>query len=196
MSILTRMKNYFADTPSGWVRKDLTHAPADIPPCAVMCCRSKGFIGYVIRRVTKAWTNHIAIYVGSGRQAIIEALPDGMVEKTLSSKLTPKDQFLIFVKPDLTVAEAQIIKAYLYGTLGKPYGWKEIVRFLGGIFKKIKPDNGSNFCSENAVEAFAQAGIRISKNNASDTSPDDVVNYFLSMEGRAAGWTLFDTYNC
>jgi hypothetical protein len=195
MSVFQRIKTYFADVPAGFVRKDLYHNISDIPPCAVFCCRSKSAIGYVIRRVTKSWTNHIAVYVGSGRQALIEALPDGMVETRVSSKFNNKEQFLVYINSTITVAQMQIIKSYLYGTLGKKYGWLEIVRFLGGIFKKIPTDTSRNFCSENAVEAYRQADVKLSQKMPKDTSPADVEEYLLSLEGRKAGWRLFDTYN-
>lgn len=193
------IKDYFADTPNEFRSKVLSRDIRDIPSGAILCVRSKSVFGYLIRKCEKgeAWANHIAVYVGSGRNAVIEALSNGLVETKLDDMLNSKTQFRVYVKQDLTVTDLQIIKARLHGAMGKKYGWLEVIRLANPFFKKLitKKSDNTEFCSEAAVRAYAEANIRISQQEPENSTPADVEDYITGTVGRISGWKLFDTFN-
>jgi len=192
-----KIRAYFRDTPANYEKANYLGQISEIPPGAIICVRSKSLIGYIIRKVTSAWTNHIAIYFGSGRQAVVEALPGGMVETRLKDSMNDKTQFKVFANKKMSVIQLQIMKSYVYGTLGKKYGWTEILRFLGPKWAKVfHSDRSTNFCSENAVEAFHSVSIKISEKPANESSPGDVEDYLDSLQGEAEGWELIGSWNC
>lgn len=62
--------------------------------------------------------------------------------------------------------------------------------------KEAHPDLTDDvFCSELVVLAYEQAGIKTSFLDPDKTAPGDLEVYFNSIEGKASGWVVWDTYN-
>jgi uncharacterized protein YycO len=158
--------------------------------------RSRGFFSKIIRFGTGGDTNHSAIYVGGGRQYLIEALGKGVKKTRLPSRVKKKDteRVVVLRYEKLTVNEAEIIKDYAYSRIGVKYDWRQIVGFgiwcFGRIFlgKKFWEKHKCNpfdtkekdICSELVYNAYQKAGIKLCpEKNESNVTPADLERSLL-----------------
>lgn len=182
------------DTLDFYTRKDLDKASC--PAGAVIVFRGKNdWFSAAIRKVTNKWGNHIGVATGtdaSGMIHTIEAEAQGITADTLKRALNPNSQLIIFIKKDLTAMQTAALVGFLNGKVGEPYGADELANF---VLDTNFNDKATDFCSELAVSAYNSIGIKTSNKEPQKSAPGDLMQYFLSEEGKQAGWMLWDTYN-
>ena len=159
-----------------------------IPAGAVVHVWGQSLFGRLIRWWSKIKTgnkempNHTAIYFGSGKHEIVEAGKEVMISK-LDRYFDKRHKVMISYYKDMTVQQLEVLKAYCYGSVGKPYDWPGILAFL---FKKVKDDPGKNFCCELAAEGYQRINIPISNcDDPSECMPCDV---FMYCENHIQKW--------
>lgn len=177
------------DTPDFYTQKAFTN-PQPIPAAATIVFRDRiGWFAGAIRKMTYKWGNHIGI--GMGGTKTIEAEANGIVRDDLK-RLGANDQVIIFINKNLTALQGAMITQYAESKLGERYGYDELPNF---VLETDYNDNAADFCSELDVNANAQGGQKISNKAPELTAPGDIMTFMLSVEGVAAGWIVFDTYN-
>ena len=135
--------------------------------------------------------NHVSTYVGGGKGSIIEAIIPFVQESRLKKYMKKGERIEVIVY-DLTQTKVEIVKAYLYGAIGKIYDIGAIPAFIIRILprwlvrmlpiiREIRPGSWANFCSELDVEAHERAGVKISDYPASETMPVDIRVHALSV---------------
>jgi hypothetical protein len=200
MNIFQKIKSFFQDTPSQFVRKDLTKGVSAIPPAAVILVRNRtSKISWLIRKTEEekggdAWPNHAAGYFGSGKHEIIEAMSEGVVTNPLESYMTMDYQFKVYAKMNLTISELSVIKNAAYTMVQKKVKY-DFLGLLSFWFSKIKPSKTRVWCDEAVIEWFYAAQIKLSNKLPEKSTPDDVEEYLESNEAMENGWVLFDGYN-
>jgi hypothetical protein len=178
---------------TGWLYPTNT-----IPPASVLIFRSAKTVGAIIRFIRRiqtkihVWSNHAGLYFGSGRRETIEAMFNGVRKATLDESMDKRTAIKVYAKKDLTVQQLQIIKAYAYGSVGRDYNYTGLIGFITG---NHGPDD-ENWCSENVVQCYDQAGVKVSNKPDHETAPDTLEVYLESKEAQDNGWTLINTYNC
>jgi len=177
------------DTPDFYTQKDFIQ-PGFMTGDIVVFRAKNDWFAAAIRKITEKWGNHIAI-ITSGLNTI-EAEMQGVTKDTLTRAFNTNSQLIVFRKVNLTSTQMIMIKGFLNGKIGEPYGADELGNF---ILQTDYNDKASDFCSELAVDAYNFAGIKISNRLPQASAPGDLMSYFLSEEGKAAAWILVDTYN-
>lgn len=152
----------------------------EIPSGAIVHVWGLSLFGRLIRWYSnwktgnKEMPNHTAVYFGSGRHEIVEA-----GKKVITNKLEvyfdSRHKVMISFYKDLKVQQLEVLKAYCYGSVGKPYDWPGILAFL---FKKVKDDPTKNFCDELVGEGYQRIDIKTSNcEDPSQAMPGDVYMY-------------------
>jgi len=186
------------DSDSKFKKKNLTHGVKGIMPGDVLLIRTikdnpfMALIGWLIRKITRGWTTHAAIYLGGGGNYIVEALLDGVKKTKLKKYLNNKTQFLVYRNRRLNTFKLTILKDFLYSAIGKPYDLDGIKDF---IFDDRKNDANKFFCSELEVIGYQLIGIKSSNKPARKSSPADLRRFYDSPKGKKEGWILWDTFN-
>lgn len=178
--------------PDLYERKPFQRPLSEIPPGAVVLFssnRKTDIVGWLIRKITKARVCHAGIYFGSSQRETVEAGGKGIHKDSLDRRINEHDMLWVYTYDTLTVTELQVLKAYAYGTVGRPYDFKNVAGFVLGGGSESESEN---FCSENVVRSFDQAGIPVSFKKADETSPGDLQ---LFMSYPDSGWTLWGTQN-
>jgi len=159
-------------------------------------------VSAAIRAVSDAEVSHAMLYVGQGGQ-VIEAIGDGVVMRPLSEALAESNLAVAFRVPGLTATQGQQVAEAAVQHLGLPYNYGGIVRygkfrmesqvcnllsgeagdlcrgFYGWLY--LGPEtNDTFFCSQLVLQAFEQAGHRITTMNALAATPGDIVD--MQME--------------
>ena len=103
--------------------------------------------------------NHACYYHGNTKHIIMNAA-GWRVHKAKLDKvyLNKKHKVKVYKKPDLTVDELQLMKAYSYGTEGRLY---DVLGILGFIWSKIKGSDVMDYCVENVRDTYKAGGIAI-----------------------------------
>jgi len=186
------------DKDSKYVKKDLRHGLTGLMPGDVILVRTvkdnpfMALIGFLIRKISNSWENHAALYMGSGRHEVIEALIQGVKKTKFENFMNDKTQLKIFRNKNLTIIKLSLLKAYAYGAVGRAYAVGDLKDF---VFDDGKNDTEKSFCSELVVEAYNCAGIKSSAKFPRKTSPGDLYKFFKSKAGKTKGWILHDTRN-
>lgn len=159
----------------------------EIPPASVISCKRKSFslFGLVqlwwarVKEGVAGCATHTALYVGGGHNYIIEATVRGVRKTKLKKYVGNKNyQVDIFAKKNLTVVQAEQIKAFAYSKIGKGYDFRGILRF---VFRRL-PDNPNRFhCAEVTCDSCWAGKWRISPKKCYNSSPS-VVEDFLGKQ--------------
>lgn len=152
---------------------------------------ANGLVSDGIKWMTKGIVSHVAIYVGGGERKIIEAIPNGVKIQQLDKYF--KNCYNIYVKriKNIKLSQAEIMKDYAYTQVDKRYdyvqfiglAWYFIMIKLGiaallakiGINIDVKNPTDSVICSELYNDAANDAGIKLTKKNASVVTPQDLM---------------------
>jgi hypothetical protein len=182
--------------PSLYELRPFTRPIAELPPGAIMLFSSSkpSLLQKLIQGVTEARVCHAGIYVGNGNHEIIEADPEGVRKNSLDKRLDDKSVMIwVYVYKPMTVQQLQVLKAYCYGAIGKPYDYITLVDFvLGGGHSS----DSMTICSELDVRAYGEIGIQISYKKPDKTAPGDIqafINDQLKM--LPSHWECWDTQN-
>lgn len=182
------------DTPDFYTRKDLVNKI--IPAGTIIVFRSKNdWFASAIRKVTEKWANHIGVVTHTDVNGIIhtvEAEANGIVADNLNRAFNTNSQLILIYKDNLTALQATMLVEYLNGKIGERYGYDELFNF---ILNTDYNDQAADFCSELAVNAYAQIGIKISNKDPQSTAPGDILIYVLNPTGPVENLFIFDSYN-
>ena len=132
-----------------------------LPPGAVIHVWGESLFGKLIRWYEqwklgqKNLPNHTAVYFGAGKHSIIEANASVQIQSLERYMDKRHTVYATWFKP-MSVNQLSIVKAYCYGSVGKPY---DIPGILAFIFKQVHDNPAANFCTEMVVEAYQSANI-------------------------------------
>lgn len=139
----------------------------------IVLVAGKGWISKSIMFLTDSKWSHAALYVGGGRQAVLEAVDDGVEENPFVTTAKGHTRIAIRRLPDLTVEQAEAIKAVAYKELNRPYDYVQLVtlgvysvvrKYLGVRWSAlVKNSKKSMICSELVEVAYAAAGVHFAK---------------------------------
>lgn len=202
MSWLSKFTGWFEDTASGFKTKPFSKDISSFPACSIMSVRGNdSALGTAIRISEKDreggddWPNHSALYMGSGCHEVLEATAKGFQKTKIEDSMDNRTQIKLFVKTNMTVAEMTAVKDKAYSMVGKTgYDFLGLLSFW--IPAIVKPSKTRGWCSEDEAHAFLGGNIKISNKPPEQTAPADIETYLTSVDGVAAGWVLWDSYNC
>ena len=184
--------------PSLYERRPFGKSINDIPPGAIMLFSSKSPNWYqrLIQGATESRQEHAGTYFGSGRHEIVEATATGIRANSLNDRFKDPDVMIwVYVYKPMTVQQLQVIKAYNYGAIGKPYDYIGILDFvLGGSNKS----QATAFCSKQTVLGFLQPTPSIMTSNKAPerTAPGDIQRFMeIRLQDHNPAWELWDIQN-
>jgi len=186
------------DKDSKYIKKDLDHGIKGLMPGDVILIRTvkdnpfMALIGWLIRKISNSWSNHSALYMGSGKHEMIEALINGVKKTKFEKYMNEKTQLRIYRNTTLTVMQLGLLKAAAYGRVGRRYSLSDLKDF---IIDDGKNDTEQNFCSELIVESYNCTGIKSSAKPSTKSAPGDLRKFFESKKGKKIGWISWDTRN-
>ena len=158
---------------------DITDLKVGLPdtkilnPGDIVLVAGKGWLSKQIMFLTNSKWSHAALYVGGGRQAVLEAVDDGVEENAFVTTSKGHTRIAIRRLPGLTVEQAEAIKTAAYTKLNKPYDWMQLVTI--GVYELVRKHLGIRWsglvknskramiCSELVAVAYRAAGVEFSK---------------------------------
>ena len=169
-----------------------------IPIFSCISVRGNESYAKIIRFFKPGFSNHTAIYLGQGKNLIIEASPRRAVNYSYLTKYLNNNYELRIYKNDkLTNGQIEKLKDTLYAMMAETesYGWRGL---LGFIIPWIKPAENEKFCSQAFVRLFYRAlqwrvypiDCEIDK-----VSPADIDRYMATKEAKRFGWSLCRIWN-
>ena len=147
--------------------------------------KTNGWAARLIQVGTRSRWNHAAIYIGYelGVQTIIEAQPKGVRRSRLSDY--PVGTYVVSHGDTSPWQRAKVVK-YARAQIGTGYGWLDIVA-LALVNLGIRPKWLDNYaanddrlvCSQLVSQAYAYAGIPLTKDDPWTVSPGDLADVIL-----------------
>lgn len=160
------------------MKKTTKHKLKGIPEMSIGFVRGEAIVSKLIRlwaryvEDAESDVNHVFIYLGKGKHLIAESIMSGNKIRRLEKYLSNRYKVYIYVKQALTQEQVQLMKDYLYETLGRRYDFKGLLRF---VFKRIPQDPDKNFCSEWAIETHNAGNNFIPKGLSPSVLQDFVI---------------------
>lgn len=154
-------------------------------PADIVLVAGKGWLSKSIMFLTNSKWSHAALYVGGGRQAVLEAVDDGVEENPFVTTAKGHTRVAIRRLPGLTVQQAEAIKTEAYKRLNKPYDFVQLVtlgvyevarKYLGVRWSAlVKNSKRAMICSELVEVAYGAAGINFARKDKMVT-PDTLAD--------------------
>ena len=167
-----------------------------IPAGSIVSCKSKGFslFGFLqlwwarIKEGVAGCATHTALYVGGGKNYIIEAAASGVRKHKLTAYVgKERYQVDVFFKPDLTVLQVEKIKSYAYSKLGRRYDFMGVMRFL---FRRLPQSPHRFFCSELVCESCRAGDWKVvPQMKCCDVSPSVIESWCRRNKDVELVWT-------
>ena len=132
-----------------------------IPPGSIVFVWGYNLLGRIIswyenwewHTKNEDYPSHIEMYFGSGNHEDISAEAAGVRIKSIDR--FKNDKIEVYSYTPLTVNQLQVLKAFMYGRVGRAYDYLGLVHFLGNLVgKKLPQSKYASFCSELIGEAF------------------------------------------
>lgn len=125
-------------------------------PGDILLVRTATLWGWLIRLVTRSEWSHVALYIGDGMIAEIDAFQGAHVSPLAY------DRYQVLRHPAMTEEQAAVAVAWCRGQVGAMYDWGVIVeiglRIVYGLHACI--DSGRRYiCTELVLEAYRAADI-------------------------------------
>jgi N-acetylmuramoyl-L-alanine amidase/uncharacterized protein YycO len=154
-----------------------------------------------IRFGTGSEVSHAKLYIGAGQ--VVEAVGQGVVLRSLDQSLADDTVAVAFRYPGITQQQQLMVRDYAGQQLDRSYNYvgivrqalfqveasncdalpddlKQVCRRWVGRIVLAPGNNGTFFCSELVLGAFANAGIALTANPPSWSTPQDIVDIALS----------------
>jgi len=143
-----------------------------LQPCDIILVSGKGLVSRAIRWFTDSEWSHAALYVGGGKQAIIEAMETGVEVNPLQTLVKGHTKVCVLRYPGLLVEQAEVIKAKAYDLTYHRYDFPQLItlgvynffRKLGVKMSFLVSNSRNNIiCSELIAVCYKAAMIEFSK---------------------------------
>ena len=138
-------------------------------PGDIVLVAGKGWLSKSIMFLTDSKWSHVALYIGGGRRAVLEAVDDGVEENAFATTAKGHTRIAIRRLPGLTVEQAEAIKTAAYRELNRPYDYVQLVtlgvyslarKYLGLRWSAlVKNKKRAIICSELVELAYGAAGV-------------------------------------
>lgn len=151
----------------------------ELQPGDLIFDHTHDLFGLLIRKITRSWANHIALYIGDGK--VIEANPGGIKINSVNKYLTP-----ILRKVSIFRIKATSIQLYDMIENAKEmqdykYDYFQIISllflYITKLHKKVPGFQIKKFtiCSELIDISAEKAGINFTNKFSSNVTPDDIM---------------------
>lgn len=153
---------------------------------SLILVRNKGFVGYLIRKVTNSYWNHVGI-VEDDKTIIESTFKNGVVRTDLNDFINDskakKLEFALYRIKDISNEQIDTIVKFVSDRIGHKYDFFQFISlffmFLLRVTRRIEPIDNTNkwLCSELIAEGAYQAGIKFQENIDPDNiTPEDIAS--------------------
>jgi len=172
---------------------------AALRPGDILLTSMPGFAAAGIELFTVAPVSHSAVYIGDGR--VVEAVREGVRERTIEKVIAEESIALVLRDPDLSDAQAQRIRAYALQKIGAGFNFFGVtvqipyaigrracelplvaaaprdacIRALG-LLSLPAPTERQLFCSQLVLQAYRYAGVPLTDADPRIMSPADILH--------------------